>query len=186
MAHPYSGHAEHTKSRSRVHHILKDHGFDATKHADGGAFSRVKSKHAAVAHETKAEGHKAPSRFARGGKVKHGKAGHHTNIAIVVPQKGGPPPSEPQGGAAVPPSPRAAPPPPMPGLPPGAPPGMPPPPMRARGGKVIDGDSSKGNLKEWSERAKSNSYARGGRLPTAGSMTGKARLQLAALAKGKR
>jgi hypothetical protein len=56
-------------------------------------------------------------------------------------------------------------PPPRPGMPPpGLPPGMPPGgmPMRARGGKVLGGDTTEGNLKKWSKHASANSYFRGG------------------------
>lgn len=185
MAHPHHEHREHKKSHDRVHHILKEHPHGATKLAGGGSFSHVQSKHEAVDHEHKVSGKKAVSRFARGGKVKHGKAGHHTNIAIVVPQKGAPPGTEgPQAGAVPPPGPMAAPAPPpgMAGPPPG---GMPPMPMRARGGKVIDGDSSSENLKKWGARTSKNSYARGGRLPTAGAMSGVERLQMTHKMKGK-
>ncbi len=49
----------------------------------------------------------------------------------------------------------------------------------ARGGKVIGGDATPENIAKWSERAASNSYARGGALPTAGAMSGVGRLQKA-------
>ena len=35
-------------------------------------------------------------------------------------------------------------------------------PMRARGGRTIDGESTKANLDKWSKRAETNSYFRGG------------------------
>ena len=53
--------------------------------------------------------------------------------------------------------------------PPGGMPGM-----RARGGRTghIDGEDTKADQKAWSKRAQKNSYARGGRLDTAGAATG--------------
>jgi hypothetical protein len=180
MSHPYHEHREHPKGHSRVKHIMKSGGIasHSDEAADKKLFSKLINEH--EKKEMKVEGKVKHSRFARGGKVKHKKDGHHTNIAIVVPQKGGAnPPSDamgPQAGAPpLPPSPMGAPALP-PGLPPGGPPGMP---MRARGGKVIGGDASAENLKKWSQRASHNSYARGGRLPTAGAMTGVGRLQKA-------
>lgn len=174
MAHPYGKHNEHAKGHSRVHHILKSGGHGAAKHADRGSpFGRVNSKGEAAMHEHKVDGNKGPARFARGGKVK----AHHTktNINIVVPHKSAegqqagapmaPPPTAPMGA----PAPMTAG---MPGM--GA-----PPPMRARGGKVIGGEASAGNIKKWSARARKNSYARGGRLPDAGAATGVARLEQA-------
>ena len=118
-------------------------------------------------------GKRKPGRFARGGKVKSPT----TNIAIVVP-KSETPAGGPAGAGAPPPMPVPAPPPPGAGAPPpGMPPGMPPPPMRASGGR-IGGDASKKNLDKWSKRASSNSYARGGGLPTAGADSGVGRKQL--------
>jgi hypothetical protein len=35
-------------------------------------------------------------------------------------------------------------------------------PMRKSGGRVIDGESTKGNIEQWSKRASTNSYFRGG------------------------
>jgi hypothetical protein len=169
MAHPFHDHGEHRHGRERVKHILKSGG---AAHPDAAAdkklFSEMIAKH--DRGETKVEGGKGRSRFARGGRTKH--KGNQTNIAIVVPQKGGSP-SEPQGGPPI--SPLAGPPPPM--MPPGGPPPGGPP-MRASGGRV-GGDSTKANLDKWSARAKENSYARGGRLPTAGAESGVGRLQKA-------
>lgn len=146
--------------------------------ADKKLFNRLISEH--EAKEAKIEGKKSAGRFARGGKVKH--KGHQTNIAIVVPQKGATSAAEPQAGAAPSPGTTAAPAPPMP------PGGMPPPgmPMRATGGKVIEGDASDHNLKKWGKRTTSNSFARGGRLPTAGSMSGVERKQMTAIVRGNR
>lgn len=184
MAHPYANNHETKVSRRRVGKILSSGGASAAhekvKHIypgiHGGGSDAVANK---VPGKTK------PGRFARGGKVK----GHRTNIAIVVPQKSAPPSGGPQGGPASPPMAGPPPPMPMPMPPPGAgpggpggpggPPGMPPPPMRARGGKVIGGEATAGNLKSWSKRASKNSYARGGRLPTAGAESGVGRLQKA-------
>jgi len=52
----------------------------------------------------------------------------------------------------------------------------------ARGGKVIDGESTKGDIKKFAGRAKANSYASGGRI-TAGAATGVGREQKAKLYK---
>jgi hypothetical protein len=184
--HSHYAHREHKKSKERVSKIMKSGG--VAQHSDMAAdkklFADLINKH--ERGEVKAEGRKAPSRFARGGKVKRGD----TNIAIVVPQKGGgnppveTPPMGPQAGAA--PGPTAAPAPP-PGMPPGPPPGGPPMPMRARGGKVLEaaGDASAGNLEKWSKHAEKGSYARGGRLPDAGAATGVGRLEKAATQKRK-
>jgi len=177
MAHPYAKYHEDKVSRSRVKHIMKSGG--AAQHDDRAAdkklFKELIAQH--EAGETKVPGSKKPGRYARGGKVK----GHRTNIAIVVPQKSPPTAPGPQAGAAGSP-PMAAPAPPMPMPPPGAGPGGPGgppmmPPMRARGGKVMAGEATAGNIKKWSNRASQNSYARGGRLPTAGAETGVGRLQ---------
>lgn len=184
MAHPHDQHREHKHSHERVHHILKDHPKGAARLANGGAFSHVNSKGEAAAHDSKVAGKKAPSRFARGGKVK----GHQTNI-IVVPHRSAPPAAEPQVGAPPPSLPGGAPAP-TPGGLPGGLPGAPPPgmPMRARGGKVgkhIDGEATHGDIKKWSKRAEANkSYARGGKI-TAGAATGVGRLQEAKLMKRK-
>lgn len=184
MAHPYANNHETKVSRRRVGKILSSGGasaaHDKVKHIypgiHGGGSDAVANK---VPGKTK------PGRFARGGKVK----GHRTNIAIVVPQKAAPPTAGSQAGAASPPM--AAPAPPMippgagpggpggPGAGPGGPPGMPPMPMRARGGKVIGGEATAGNISKWSKRASKNSFARGGRLPTAGAESGVGRLQKA-------
>jgi hypothetical protein len=128
--------------------------------------------------------------FARGGKVKGHK--NQTNI-IVVPHHQAAPPAGPMAGpagppppgAGLPPGPMGAPPGGPGGGPPGMPPGMPPPGMRARGGKVIDGEATKGNISKWSKRASDNSYKRGGGLPTAGAATGVGRLQESNLVKRK-
>lgn len=169
MAHSHHLHREHQVSHRRVNHILKGEPAGAKQHNDGLAFSKVTSKTAAESHDGKVAGNSAPKRFARGGKVKHGKG--NTNIAIVMPHHPPGPAAGPMGGpaGAAPPPPMAGPapggmPPPggPPGMPPGGPPGMPPGmPMRARGGK-IDGEPTKGNLRQWSKRAEGNSYFRGG------------------------
>lgn len=196
MAHPYHMHREHQVEHRRIHKILEEHGPESKTHSKSHAFSKVTSKSAAEAHDKMACGGSTPKRYARGGKVKHGK-GHQTNIAIVVPHHpgatgtppgagptGGPPP----GGPPLLPPPGAGPggPPGMP--PPGGPPGMPPPgmPMRAKGGRIakargggIDGESTKANINAWANRASKNSYKRGGRLPDAGAATGVARLEQA-------
>jgi hypothetical protein len=162
--HSHHHHREHQVAHRRVAKVLEESHPSADKHAHGGGFSKVTSKSAAMHHASSVHGHKAPKRYARGGKVKHeGKGGHTTNIAIVMPHKGAgtgaPMAGAPPGGA-----PPMSGPPPMPGGPPGAggPPGMPPMPMHKRGGKVHDGESTKGNLKEWAARAKGNSFFRGG------------------------
>jgi hypothetical protein len=163
--HPYNSHREQQVAHRRVDTILGGSPAGAKKHAKGPAFSKITSKSAA-ARDDEVRGAKSAKRFARGGKVK-GKAGHHTNIAIVVPGggKGAPPPGPPVGGPPPPGGPPMAGAPPMPPPPMGGPPGMPPPPgmpMHARGGKVKDGEATKGDIKGWSKRAKKNSYERGG------------------------
>jgi len=178
-------HREHQVSHRRVNKILEEHGPEAKMHAKGHAFSKVTSKTAAENHDNYCSGGSAPQRYARGGKVKHGK-GHQTNIAIVMPHHpagmtpptagptGGPPPGGPPPLAGGPPGMPPGMPPPGAGGPPGMPPGMP---MRARGGRTIGGDATKANIKAWSKRASDNSYARGGM--TAGALSGEGRLQKA-------
>lgn len=199
MAHSHHHHREHQVSHRRVHKILEEHGSDAKHHHSGPhshAFSKVTSKTAAENHDKYACGGSAPKRYARGGKVKHGKSGHQTNIAIITPHHpaGGPstPPiaAGPTGGPPLggpPPLPMGAGPggPPM-MPPPGGPPGMP----RARGGRIgkkgggpIDGESTREDIKKWEKRDKANSYARGGGLPTAGAATGVGRLESAEMMK---
>lgn len=194
MAHSHHLHREHQVSHRRVDHILKGEPEGAKRHAGGHAFSKVTSKSAAEGHDSKVSGKKGVKRFARGGKVK-GHKGHQTNIAIVVPHGGaggapgglpGGPMAAPPGGAAPPMPPRPMVPPPggapgaggPPGMPPGMPPGAPPPgmPMRARGGR-IDGEDTKADNKKWSDRAKTNSYFKGG------AVTGVGREEKAAHAK---
>jgi len=177
MAHPYKQYHETKVSRSRVGKILSSGNTTAAHEKTKDIFPGIHGG-GSSGSGTKVPGGKKPGRYARGGKVK----GHRTNIAIVVPQKGAPSTPGPQAGAAGPPPPMAAPAPPMPMPPPGAggpPPGGPPMPMRARGGKVIPGEATKENIKKWDNRASKNSYARGGRLPTAGAESGVGRLQKA-------
>ena len=76
-------------------------------------------------------------------------------------------------------------------MPPGGPPGMPPPGgmpgmPRARGGRTIGGEATKGNIEKWSARASKNSFARGGGLPKAGAATGVGRLEEANMVKRKK
>jgi hypothetical protein len=205
MAHPYHAHREHQVEHRRIHKVLEEAPAEHKKHSHGNAFSKVNSKSAAMAHDEMACGGTAsPKRYARGGKVdgfakgghvKGKKGGHQTNIAIVMPH-------HPAGGMAPPPggAPGGMPPggpPPMPppgaGGPPGGPPGMPPPGgmpgmPRARGGRAnhIGGEATKGNIEKWSARASANSYASGGRLPTAGSFSGVARKQMTHIEKAKK
>jgi len=189
MAHPYAKHSESVKSHSRVGHILKSSGnkrgaAHADEAADRNLFQQMMAEQGggpSGPSETPVGGAKRGGRYARGGRTKQ-KQGN-TNIAVVVPQ--GRSNAGPQaGGAAVPPTPPVAPPAlPPPGLggpggPPGLPPGMKPPGMMKRGGR-IGGDASSGNLKRWAGRASRNSYARGGRLPDAGALSGEGRLQKA-------
>jgi hypothetical protein len=175
MAHPYHMHREHQVSHRRVAPHLSGEPAGAKRHATGQAFSAVTSKTAAQSHDDGIGGVKGNKRYAcggkvkddgyaRGGKVKH--KGHQTNIAIVMPHH----PAVAPAPAGLPPGPAGGPPMGGPGLPPGGPPGMPPGmppggppgmPMRARGGK-IDGEATKGNIKEWAARASKNSYFRGG------------------------
>jgi hypothetical protein len=164
-------HREHQVAHRRVKPMLADEP-GATSKATGRAFTAVTSKSAAQRHDDGIGGVKGNKRFACGGKVKDdgyargGKVkgkGHQTNIAIVMPHHpappagppAGPPGGPPMGGPGLPPG---GPPGMPPGMPPGGPPGMP---MRARGGK-IDGESTKGNIKQWAARASKNSYFRGG------------------------
>lgn len=137
--HPYNQHREQQVAHRRVDTILNGSPSGAKQHAQGPAYSKITSKSAAM-RDDDVRGHSAPSRFARGGKVR-GKG--DTNIAIVMPGGGKPPLA---GGA-----PMLGPPPGAPGIPPpGAmppPPGGPPmpmggPPMRASGGKVTAGAES--------------------------------------------
>ncbi len=194
MAHPHHMHREHQVSHRRVDKILEEHGPEAKTHAKGHAFSKVTSKTAAENHDRYACGGSAPKRFARGGKVKHGK-GHQTNVAIVMPHHPASGPTPPMAAGqpgGLPPSPMAGGPPPLPmgagppGMPPGMPPGGPPMPMRARGGAIrkakgggIDGEATKANIGKWGKRAASNSFARGGKLPEAGALSGEGRLDKA-------
>jgi hypothetical protein len=174
MAHSHHHHREHQVSHRRVHHILKHEPDGAKQHAHRHAFSKITSKTAAEHHDAQVSGKKAVKRYKRGGKVK----GHQTNIAIVMPHhQGAPSPGGPGPMAGPPPG---LPPglgggpggPPPPGAGPGGPP-MPPPMMHKRGGKVIDGESTKADIKKWGKRAKSESYARGGAAwQTAGAATG--------------
>jgi len=153
MVHPFHSYREYQASHRRVGTRLKGEPEGATKHATGKAFSNVTSKTAAANHDDKVEGKSAPKRYARGGKVK----GSTTNIAIVLPGGKSEAPDMP-----MPPIAGGPPPMPGPGGPPGMPPGLPPGlPMRARGGKV-DGESTKAALSKWANRAKANSYFRGG------------------------
>jgi len=157
--HPYNNHREQQVAHRRVGTILSGSPAGAEKHAKGHAFSKLTSKSAA-SRDNEIAGNKSSQRFARGGRVK--KGGGNTNIAIVLPKGGGPAPGGPAAGPlpmAGPGGPPPMPPPPMGGPPPGMPPGMP---MRARGGKVIDGEATKGDIKKWGNRAKGNSYFRGG------------------------
>ena len=160
--HPYNNHREQQVAHRRVGTILSGSPAGAEKHAKGHAFSKLTSKSAA-SRDNDIAGNKSSQRFARGGRVK--KGGGNTNIAIVLPKGGGPAPGGPAAGPLPMAGPGGPPPPPMggpPGMPPG-PPGMPPGmPMRARGGKVIDGEATKGDIKKWGNRAKSNSFFRGG------------------------
>ena len=162
MAHPYHMHREHQVMHRRVAPLLKEEPAGATKHAKSSAFSKVTSKTAAEGHNDMVPG--SPKRYARGGKVKHGS---QTNIAIILP--GGKAPGGmpgPAGGAPPMPGPPPGGPPMAgpPGMPPGLPPGLPPGMPRARGGRAnyIEGTDTKKNDREWADRAKTNSYFRGG------------------------
>lgn len=169
MAHPHHHHREHQVSHRRVHHILKGEPDGAKHHFHSHAFSKVTSKTAAEHHDGHVAGKKAPKRYARGGRTKHGA---QTNIAIVVPggnRSQAPLPGGPAGPAM---------PPPMAGPAPG-PGGMPMPAPRARGGRTghIDGESTEANIKSWGKRASKNSFARGGVTMKAGASTGVGRLE---------
>lgn len=157
MAHPHHLHREHQVSHRRVHHILKDEPESQKEHFKSHAFSKVTSKTAAEHHDDVA-GAKRPKRYARGGKVKGN--GPTTNIIIASKPAGGttPPVIAPPAAGPGPGGPPMPPGPPPPGAG-GPPPGMP---MRARGGKVIEGASTKADIKKWSKRASENSYFRGG------------------------
>jgi hypothetical protein len=76
--HPFAKHAEHKKSHSRVSRILQEAPAEAGRHADGGGFSRIMSKSAAVsdndADDMPAPGRKTVGRFARGGRAIGGDA----------------------------------------------------------------------------------------------------------------
>lgn len=202
MAHPYSEHKEVHKGRKRAQEMAKHFkSGGAVKLATGGSAGTFKrGGHAKEEAEVKAEGKASGGRLdkrARGGGTKKGGKGHHTHINIMVAPKGGdaaPPPGLGAGGPPPPPMAGGAPPmvpkgpmPPPPGGPmggAGGPPGMPPPGMKPpgmmkSGGKVYSGLSSKANIKDWAERASSNSrYEKGGKVPMkAGSMTGEGRLE---------
>jgi hypothetical protein len=196
MAHPYHKHSEHSHGRARAHHILKSTGHKrggAAHHADAAADRKLfRSMMAEQQGDQGIPGAKRGGRYARGGRTRKTDKGHHTNIAVVVPQgkPGGAP-----GGPAGPPMPPLAAGPPPPGLggpggPGGPPPGLPPGPigpkppgMMKRGGRTPGGDASAKNLKGWAKHASKNSYARGGRLPDAGALSGEGRLEKAALYK---
>lgn len=160
--HPYNQHREQQVAHRRVGVVLSSHPAGAQKHNQGAAYSKITSKTAAV-NDDEVRGHSSPKRFARGGKVK-GHKGHQTNIAIVMPKSPGAPDSPLAAGPTAGPAggPPMAGPGPLPGGPPGMPPGMPPMPMRKSGGRVIDGESTKVDIKKWGKRAKNNSYFRGG------------------------
>lgn len=215
MAHSHHMHREHQVSHRRVNKILQGEPAGAKQHNNSPAFSKVTSKTAAENHDSKVAGSRSAKRFARGGKVHSDEAedkklikkmiSEHdkdkdgyarggrtkpsqTNIAIVLGGQDKKPPAMPIPIPAGPP-PGGAPGGPPPGGPPMPPPGAggPPPgmPMRARGGKV-QGEATSANIGKWSKRAETNSYARGGRLPSAGAATGVGREQKASLHKGKR
>jgi hypothetical protein len=165
----------------------------------GDAFSSMMGSKSTMARRPGKAAGGAVGSFAKGGKVKHGgkKAGHQTNIAIVMPHHpaaatpmpagppGGPAGAMPGGPPPLPPGgPGGAPPGPGPGMPPpGGMPGMP----RARGGKAyIAGEASKAaNIGKWSARAHANSYARGGGLPDAGAASGVGREEKAGVRRKK-
>lgn len=180
MAHPFSQHAEHKASKSRVHSMFKHLARGGRASSPASAAPVVKKatggsvKHADMPVVGRASGGRL-DKMARGGKTKGGKKhGNHVNIAIVNPKGGAEAGAAPALGGAPPPSPLRPPMgPPMgapPGLPPGGPPGMPPKPpgmmkkggrAYARGGKVPmkgGGDSGVGRLdkiKAYGKRARS-------------------------------
>jgi hypothetical protein len=183
MAHPYKQHMgkyAHPHSRERVKKMFGKFAKGGAVHPDEAEDKKLIKKELAK-HDMKAEGHKGKARLdkhARGGKVKHGGAKHHTKINIMVaPKAGGDAPgAAPMAPPMAPPMPPKGPmmPPPggpMAGGPPGAGPGGPPPPgmpgMKRGGGvKPKSGISSPENLKTWEGYAKSNTrYERGGGVP---------------------
>lgn len=191
MAHPFKKHSEQKKGRARASQLLKSAGAPPPDlvGGDGGPMGGMMAAGPPDRPPMPVPGARRGGRYARGGKV---KGAGTTNIAIVVPQAKDKAGSPGAGAAPVPPL-APAPPPPMPGGPPpigpGGPPIAPKPPgMMKRGGRVkhrradgggIEGDADKGNLAKWASRASSNSYARGGRLPTAGADSGVGRKQKA-------
>lgn len=195
--HPYNSHREQQVAHRRVDTILSGSPSGAKKHMANHAYSQITSKSAAV-RDDDIGGSRASNRFARGGKVgKHGGKGNHTAVNIVIPGGGAKPPMPmgPPGGPPPGGPPMMAPHPPMggpPGMPPGGPPpgmppGGPPPgmPMRAAGGRIRNAGMEKAMVEKSASRAKKNSYASGGGLPTAGMATGVGRKQLAAMQKRK-
>lgn len=159
--HPYNQHREQQVAHRRVNTILNGSPAGAKQHAEGQAFSKITSKSAA-ARDDDVRGHKAPKRFARGGKVKG-----DTTVNIVLPGGAGAGAKPPM---PMPPMPMAGPPGPGPGLPPAGPMGAPPPPpmpMRASGGR-ISGIATKENLAKQAARAKANSYYTGGAITGVG------------------
>lgn len=146
MSHSHHNHREYQVSHRRVDKILQHEPEGAKEHATGKAFSNVTSKTGAEQHDAKVTGKSAPKRYARGGKVKH-----HTNISIVLPRA-----AAGDASAAPPPGPAGA----VPMAGPGpSPMPMPPPgmPMRARGGKVAGGESTRENISKMGDRASKNS-----------------------------
>jgi hypothetical protein len=140
-------------------------------------------------HESKHEGSKSEHRmdkYARGGGVKKHKP--HVNINIIhapnSADRAGPPmPAAGLGAAGGLPPPGSAPPLPPPGMGPGGPP-MQMPIGRKSGGRVnspyMNGISTPGNLKKWSEYASKGSahkFARGGKIYTGGADSGVGRLE---------
>lgn len=199
MTHPFAQHKEVHAGRKKAH--------EAKHFKKGGrVHSDEKEDRALIKKMVKKDDLKAPGKasggrldkFARGGGTKHKKGGTHINI-LVAP-KGGEAAALP-GGAGGPPPGAGGPPPMMPpkgppGMPPGAggppmgaggPPMMPPPGaggppmMRKAGGRTPSGLSTSGNLKAWSDRAKSNTkYAKGGKVAMkAGADSGEGRLEKA-------
>ena len=178
-AEEHNDHIVGRKGRHRIGGCVKARGGMTGKPSD-----IKKIRHDLAEHERK-EHH-----YARGGKVGHkGKQGHQTNIVIA---SGHHPAASPLAPALPPGGPMAGPPPGGPGpmLPPGGPPGMPPrpgmppPPGMRRGGKVLHGESTEGNIKQMAQRAAKHSYARGGKI-TAGAESGVGRLQKARHHRGK-